>query len=122
MSVEELLTSLLNHLRSVFPEAQDYQLLNADTETVPAGSSLTLTFALEDPYTVIIKQFYVDNLPTSEYEWNIHGKTYHGNELSNLSKGLWFEQGERFTLKITNSGASPQDYDYLIEGWGRAKR
>jgi hypothetical protein len=119
---EELLRELIETVKAIFPTAQDFQVLNVDTVTVPAGSTVILTFINDTAYRITVKNFYVDALPESRYKWRIHGKEYGGNEIPNLSRGIIFNIGEGFELEITNNSTSDQNYDYVIEGWGRTEK
>jgi len=116
--VEALLEAILDYLDANFPRSDDEPAYSADTYTVPAGSSLTVTWRVRSEWLAKIKHLYADAAPNCSYTWNLSGLTVKGNEI-NFAKAVEVKAGGLIRLTIENMGTVDQDVDVLVEGWAR---
>jgi len=118
MSVEELLERILDYLEANFPRSDDEPAFVAMTQTVPAGSEVSMSWIVSANWLAKIKHLYADAAPDCSYEWTMAGLSIGGNEI-NFTKAVEVKAGGVITVKITNSGVVDQNIDIVIEGWAR---
>lgn len=97
------------------PSVKSDRFFVGDTDTVSAGTSLTVTFELEKLWVTRLVEGYADARDGLLYSWIIDGQTIPLNEIK-------FYQGkpvhDDIKLIIENPTADDQEVGYYIYGWG----
>lgn len=97
------------------PSVKSDRFFVGDTDTVSAGTSLTVTFELEKLWVTRLVEGYADARDGLLYSWIIDGQTIPLNEIK-------FYQGKPvhsdIKLLIENPTADDQEVGYYIYGWG----
>ena len=113
------IVSLLERIAENYPEIESTRVFACDTDTVAAGTSLTVIFSLNwRHYRIKITELYADARTDCTYQWKFAGNTYDFNDIS-------FDFGEKasedsyheITLIISNTGTVSQEVGYFVKGW-----
>lgn len=113
--LELMVESLLENM----PRKTSDRYFVGDTDTILAGTQLTVTFSLSKDYVVRLVNAYADARTGCNYTWVIDGKTYGLNEVEfYLGKPI---TGESITLIIANTSGVDVDVAYFIQGWGDSR-
>jgi len=116
--VEALLEAILDYLDTNFPRSDDEPAYSSLTQTVPAGSIVTVTWRVRGDWLVKVRHLYADAALDCTYRWTLTGLTVEGNEIQ-FPRAVEVTKTGLITLVITNNGTIDQDIDILIEGWAR---
>jgi len=107
------------------PEDEDAYI--GQTQEVPAGTEVTITYILMEDYNYYVKRIYVDAAAGVSYNWRftrlvgygyLYERTLYGNE-HEFSKLLVARRGSRIILTITNPTIYDYTLDILIDMWAR---
>ena len=98
------------------PRRDSDRFIIGDTDTVSAGTSLTVTFTVNtDLFMVHLHKFYCDAIGGWNYMWISHGQPFDLNE----GEYPWGKTVHaNIILIINNPTASDGEVSYFIEGWG----
>ena len=122
----ELLKRIADSLERVaenYPERESIRFFTPDTDTVTAGTSLTVTFLLNwRSFRVKVTELYADARADCTYEWFFAGSYYNFNEASfDFGKKAVEDAYHEIKLVISNTGAVDQEVGYYVKGWAVAK-
>jgi len=109
------------------PLVTDEDAYIGQTQDVPAGTEVTVTYALMEDYNYYIKKVYVDAAAGVRYSWRFtrlvgYGYTYERTLYSNeheFSKVLIAKRGSQIILTITNPTIYDYTLDISIDMWAR---
>jgi len=119
--IRRFLKEIRDLLSISYPHPTDIDAFYSDTHTVPAGTTLTLTFQIAGNWRVRLKKLYADAVPNVTYEWSTPQFTVRGNEIE-FVRGIDMEQFQTFRLRMTNTGTVDEDVDVLITGFAKRLR
>ena len=122
-SLDERAVTALERIAENFPPLECLIFFYGDTDTVAAGSSLTVIFRLNWRHWALkIKQLYADPRTDCDYEWWFAGEYYTYNDVDLPFPRKAIEDSyHEIKLKITNTGASAQEVSYNLNGWAIRK-
>jgi hypothetical protein len=104
------ITSLEN-----MPSLKSDRFCAGDTDTITAGTRLTITFPITKLWVIRLVKFYADAVIGLDYQWIINGQVYP------MSEGEFYQAKvihNDIKLTIENPTASDEDVAYRIVGWG----
>jgi len=116
--IESLLEGILDYLDTNFPRSDDEPAYSSLTQTIPAGSAVTVSWRVRGDWLVKVRHLYADAAPNCTYRWTLTGLTVEGNEIQ-FPRAVEVTKTGLISLTVTNIGAVDQDIDILIEGWAR---
>jgi hypothetical protein len=99
------------------PSLKSDRFCAGDTDTITAGTQLTITFVVDERWIVRLTEFYADAVVGLDYQWIINGQVYPMSE-GEFYLGKPIARGSDIKLIIENSTASDEDIAYRITGWG----
>jgi hypothetical protein len=99
------------------PSLKSDRFCAGDTDTITAGTQLTITFAVDERWIVRLTKFYADAVVGLDYQWIINGQVYPMSE-GEFYLGKPIARGSDIKLIIANPTASDEDVAYRIVGWG----
>ncbi|MBU2613911.1 hypothetical protein KJ925_05670 [Patescibacteria group bacterium] len=114
--------ALLERIADTYPAREDIQFFTPDTDTVPAGTALTVTFTLRRDFEIVITELYCDTRANCSYYWIFGGVKYELNEVA-FSHGKRLREGGDWNiiLRISNTGTTDVEVGYYLKGWARRK-
>ena len=119
IGIGDKLQILIDALLENQPRKTSDRYFVGDTDTILAGTQLTVTFSLSKDYVVRLVEAYADARTDCNYTWVIDGQSYTLNEVKfYLGKPI---TGESITLIIANTSAADVIIAYYIVGWGDFK-
>ncbi|MBA7518284.1 hypothetical protein ES705_10353 [subsurface metagenome] len=126
MNSEEALNKIADSLERIaenYPERESIRFFAADTDTVTAGTSLTVTFLINwRRFRVKVSELYADARADCDYEWWFAGSYYAFNEATfDFGKKAIEDAYHEIKLVITNTGEVDQEIGYYVKGWAVAK-
>lgn len=116
--MEEELKKLIAVQLENQPSIESDRFFVGDSDTVSAGTILTITFVLDPLYVVRLVEGYCDVRDGLSYQWIINGLSVPLNEVKYyLGKVVHAD----IKLVITNPTGADEDVAYYILGWGDQK-
>lgn len=113
--LEEKIGLLVDALLENMPRRTSDRYCVGDTDTILAGTQLTVTFTLGKQWVVRLVKAYADARTGCTYTWVIDGNAYSLNEVEfYLGKPI----NQDIKLIIANASAVSVDIGYSIQGWG----
>ena len=113
IGIGDKLQILIDALLENQPRKTSDRYFVGDTDTILAGTQLTVTFSLSKDYVVRLVEAYADARTDCNYTWVIDGKAYTLNEVKfYLGKPI---TGESITLIIANTSAADVIIAYYIK-------
>jgi len=125
--VAEILKSFAESWVEVNPLITDEDAYIGDTQNVPAGTEVTVTYNLMEDYNYYIKRVYVDAAAGLSYTWKftrlvgygyLYERTLRGNE-HEFTKRLIARRGSQIILVVTNPTSYDYDLDITVDMWAR---
>lgn len=122
MNGEEALSKMASALERIaenYPEIESTRVFTSDTDTVTAGTSLTVIFVLNwRHFRIKVSGLYADARTDCTYQWKFAGNTYDFNDIA-LDFGMKASEDSyhEITLIISNTGAVDQEIGYYVKGW-----
>jgi len=125
--VEEALKSFAESWVEVNPLTTDEDAYIGDTQSVPAGSEVTVTYNLMEDYNYYIKRVYADAASGLSYTWRftrlvgygyLYERTLRGNE-HEFTKRLVAKRESQIILIISNPTFYDYDLDIVVDMWAR---
>lgn len=92
-----------------------------ETVTIPANSTATITFGVEQNFEAFIKSVSCDRLTDLQYTWTIGGFQLNISEFEfekAESLGKSANETTAMTLEVKNTTGQEKDVDIAISGWG----
>ena len=112
--LEKLITVQLENQ----PSVESDRFFVGDSDTLLAGTSLTVTFGISKLYVVRLIEGYCDVRTDFTYKWIIDGVSLPLNQFKyHLGKVVH----SQVQLIISNTTSSDEDVGYYIMGWGDQK-
>jgi len=112
---------LLERIAENYPARDDVRFYTPSTDTVTAGTSLTVTFTLRRDFEIHVTKLYCDARASCTYTWIFAGISYSINEVDfDWGKRTRVDEDE-ITLVVANAGGTDVDVGYYIRGWARRK-
>jgi hypothetical protein len=99
------------------PSLESDHFCSGNTDTITAGTRLTITFVAGEQWIVRLTRFYADAVVGLDYQWIINGQVYPMSE-GEFYLGKPVARGSDIKLIIENPTASDEDVAYRIVGWG----
>jgi hypothetical protein len=99
------------------PSLESDRFCSGNTDTITAGTRLTITFVAGEQWIVRLTRFYADAVVGLDYQWVINGQIYPMSE-GGFYLGKPIARGSNIKLIIENPTASDEDVAYRIVGWG----
>jgi hypothetical protein len=99
------------------PSVESDRFCTGDTDTITAGTQLTITFVVGERWIVRLTKFYADAVVGLDYQWIINGQVYPMSE-GEFYLGKPIARGSDIKLIIENPTASDEGVAYRITGWG----
>ena len=118
---EELLQEIRDQLKTQLenqPSVNSDRFYVGDSDTVEAGTSLTLTFVLNPLYVTRLVEGYCDEVPGLSYLWVIDGV---GSPINQLKYYLGKAVHSDIKVIISNPTGTDEEVGYYIYGWGDLK-
>jgi len=100
------------------PSVESDRFFVGDSDTLLAGTSLTVTFGISKLYVVRLIEGYCDVRTGFTYQWIIDGVSL---PLNQFKYHLGKVAHSQVQLIITNPTAADEDVGYYIMGWGDQK-
>jgi hypothetical protein len=116
-SLEQKLDKLIAVMLENQPSLKSDRFCAGDTDTITAGTELTITFVVDERWIVRLTKFYADAVVGLDYQWVINGQLYPMSE-GEFYLGKPIARGSDIKLIIANPTASDEDVAYRIVGWG----
>jgi hypothetical protein len=116
-SLEQKLDKLIAVTLENQPSLKSDRFCAGDTDTISAGTELTITFVIDERWIVRLTKFYADAVVGLDYRWIINGQVYPMSE-GEFYLGKPIARGSDIKLIIANPTASDEDIAYRIIGWG----
>jgi hypothetical protein len=116
-SLEQKLDKLIAVMLENQPSLKSDRFCAGDTDTITAGTELTITFVVDERWIVRLTKFYADAVVGLDYQWIINGQVYPMSE-GEFYLGKPIARGSDIKLIIENPTASDEDVAYRITGWG----
>lgn len=117
--LDDKIEQLIDALRENQPRVTSDRYFVGDTDTILAGTQLTVTFTLDKTYVVRLFRAYADARTGCAYQWWIDGKPFVLNEVEfYMGKPI---TGDNITLVIANTSGVDVIISYYIQGWGDMK-
>ncbi len=119
---EKRMLEALERIADAYPAKEDLLYYPPGTDTVNAGTALTVTFTWRKDFAIRVKQMYCDNRASCTFSWRFAGATYAINEIEYpFAKRAMEDDYETVVLTISNAGLSNVDIGYFITGFARKK-
>jgi hypothetical protein len=99
------------------PSLESDRFCSGNTDTITAGTRLTITFVAGEQWVIRLTKFYADAVVGLDYQWIINGQVYPMSE-GEFYLGKPIARGSDIKLIIENPTASDEDIAYRIVGWG----
>ena len=117
------IASLLEQIAENYPEIESRRVFACDTDTVVAGTSLTVTFLLNwRHYRIKVTALYADARTDCTYLWKFAGNTYEFNDVTfDFGMKASEDSYHEITLIISNTGAAAQEVGYYVRGFATYK-
>jgi hypothetical protein len=115
-SLEQKLDKLIAVMLENQPSLKSDRFCAGDTDTITAGTELTITFVVDERWIVRLTKFYADAVVGLDYQWIINGQVYPMSE-GEFYLGKPIARGSDIKL-IIETTASDEDVAYRITGWG----
>jgi hypothetical protein len=115
--LEQKLDKLIAVMLENQPSLKSDRFCAGDTDTISAGTQLTVTFVVDERWIVRLTKFYADAVVGLDYQWIINGQVYPMSE-GEFYLGKPIARGSDIKLIIANPTASDEDIAYRIVGWG----
>lgn len=100
------------------PSVESDRFFVGDSDTIEAGTSLTVAFGISKLYVVRLIEGYCDVRTGFTYQWIIDGKS---TPLNQFKYHLGKVVHSQVQLIISNPTGSDQDVGYYLMGWGDQK-
>lgn len=118
---EELLRNIRKQLAVQLenqPAINSDRFFVGDSDTVTAGTSLTVTFTLNPLFVTRLVEGYCDEVPGLSYLWVINGVV---TPLNLVKYHLGKVVHDDIKLVISNPTGSDEEVGYYVQGWGDLK-
>lgn len=110
------LINLLNAMLENQPRHDSDRYFVGDSDLIPAGTALTVTFELSKQWVTRLVEAYADVRTNFNYTWTIEGRQVDVN-IAKFYKGKPLT-GQSIILRIENPTAADEWVGYYIYGWG----
>ncbi len=114
----------------IYPQPGDEDNYVGTTQPSVAGTVTTVTCTFLKDYVYYFQKVYIDAAASITYEWTFQSilgdakgsKVVEGNEHDFNGRPLKAAGNTTLTLVITNTGATDQTLDIVIQSWARRNR
>lgn len=126
MNEKELLEKIATSLERIaenYPEVTSTRFFTSGTDTVPAGSTLTVTFSINwRNWRLKMTELYCDARTDCTYDWYFAGQEFDFNEIT-FDYGMKAVEDtyHEITLVVTNAGATDREVGYYVKGFATWK-
>ena len=117
--LEKKLEKLIDAMRENQPQLGADKFNTGDSDDIPTGTELTLTWNVYSQWITHLVKAYSDKRTGCTYKWIINGKLYEYNEVEfYCGKVVSGETVQTIVLIIANTSGSTVSVDYSVMGWG----
>lgn len=123
LQVLNAIKALLERIAENFPERTSTRFFTAGTDTVTAGTSLTVTFSISwRNWKLKLTELYCDSRTDCTYTWYFAGQEFDLNEVT-FDWGMKAVEDtyHEIVLVVANAGASDQEVGYYVKGFATYK-
>lgn len=110
---------LLEQIAENYPQIESTRVFACDTDTVTAGTSLTVTFLINwRHFRLKVTQLYADARTGCSYLWKFAGNIYEFNDVEfDFGMKASEDSYHEITLIISNTSAVNVEVGYYVKGF-----